>query len=376
MRTRKRDADMKNDCPERAAMHDFLTALFPAISPNWLLLWGLPSKQSMFIQDLTPEVLAKLHAWAQLENVYVGVGLRDKDYGPNLRGGRDTIVAIPGVCLDIDIQHEVHTKPKLAPSQEAAMKLIEEMGPPPAIVIHTGHGLQAWWLFPEPLILDTPAERHGAEELAKAWNSTARTRAHQLGLDVDQVGDLARVMRPPGTWNRKAAPCPVKVLVFDNDRRYQPSELERFLLLESSVQRPDSLGIDSKVTLNLSAEPPFDKFVALLRDEPRFQQSWDHTRKDLKDKSLSGYDMSLARFAYLNGWTAQEIVNLIIAHRRKYGDDVKLLRKDYLARILKRLAEDKRGFMEVSHSATTAGHALPSIVSDSICGPSIVILCR
>ena len=43
--------------------------------------------------------------------------------------------------------------------------------------------------------------------------------------------------------------------------------------------------------------------------------------------------MSLATRALAAGWTGQEVVNLLIAHRRKHGEDLKL-RKDYYERTL------------------------------------------
>jgi hypothetical protein len=329
--------------PDQAVLAEFLTALFPVIRPHWLLFWGLPSKRSVLVQDMTSETLADILAWAQVENVHVGVGLRDENYGPYQRGDGDAVTGIPGLCVDIDIRHEVHKKRNLPPSQEDAMKLLKEMGLPPTIIVHTGHGLQAWWLFEEFWQFDVDGDdREKAEALMKAWNRTLRARAHWRGWDVDQVGDLPRVMRPPGTWNRKADPCPVRIISFDKDRRYQPSDFEHYLLVDVAVQTAPSPHTHWDFTLDPLANPPVEKFEPLLDAEPRFRRSWGHTRKDLKDTSLSGYDMSLARLAYLKNWTTQEIVNLLIAHRRKYGDEVKLLRRDYFVRMLNRLVEEKQ----------------------------------
>ena len=52
--------------------------------------------------------------------------------------------------------------------------------------------------------------------------------------------------------------------------------------------------------------------------------SCERQRTDLPDSSASGYDQSLANFAANAGWSDQEIVNLLIAHRRTFGDDLNL----------------------------------------------------
>ncbi len=84
------------------------------------------------------------------------------------------------------------------------------------------------------------------------------------------------------------------------------------------------------------AEPPAAHFAALLANSKIFQQSWEHTRKDLSDQSLSSYDMSLATIAVYADWDDQDIVNLIIAHRRMNGSLAKGIRSDYLKRTLSR----------------------------------------
>jgi hypothetical protein len=50
----------------------------------------------------------------------------------------------------------------------------------------------------------------------------------------------------------------------------------------------------------------------------------------LDDQSQSGYDLSLASLAALDGWPYQAILNLLIANRRKFGADLKLRESYYL----------------------------------------------
>ena len=60
---------------------------------------------------------------------------------------------------------------------------------------------------------------------------------------------------------------------------------------------------------------PIAKHEAFLENDGTYKASWLHKRRDLADKSLSGYDMSLASLAGQAGWSPGEIAALIRAHR-------------------------------------------------------------
>jgi len=94
----------------------------------------------------------------------------------------------------------------------------------------------------------------------------------------------------------------------------------------------DSLYDDSTLTVRPDAEPPAEKMAALLANAITFRRTWEHRRD--RRWSLSEYDLSLASFAAAVGWSDQEIADLIVAHRRKYGETRKGLRVDYLRRTI------------------------------------------
>lgn len=317
----------------------FLGALFPEIRPSHLLIWGAPSLQGMFVQDVTDDVVTRIKEWAEKESVYLGCGLRDANYGANERGKRHTVTAIPGVWLDVDYLSSTHKKPNL-PTKEAARELLDSMGLPPTIVIHTGHGYQGWWLFKEPWTLESDEERNKAEALTKGWCSTLRAKCRAKGWDADQVGDLPRVMRLPGTWNRKEVPRKVEILQMLLDRRYDPSAFEQYLLAEQYHPAENLPNVEYQFTLAADAEPPASKLTVYLENDAMFKQTWLRKRPDMQDQSQSSYDLALATRALLAGWTAQEIVNLLIAHRRMGHQEPKL-RLDYYRATLNRASHNK-----------------------------------
>lgn len=342
-------------------LSQFLTAVWPDLDGRWLLFWGAPSKRSSWVQSIGGDELAALDIWATKENVYLGCGLRGANLGPTERGKKADVVAIPGVWLDLDYGSE-HKKPNLPQTEADAMTLLGEMGPAPSIIVHSGRGLQAWWLFNEPWVFESDEDRAKAERLTMGWCSTLRSRAKAHGWDADQVGDITRVMRLPGTWNRKGVAKKTRLLSL-TDVRYEPSDLEGYLLPETEEQTATA-NLTWAFDMHAAAEPPAEKFMRLCEIDSAFKGAWEHARTDLQDQSASSYDLSLATKALAASWTGQEVVNLLIAHRRNQKADLKL-RKDYYERTLN-LAMAGKGVEERRTLAKTLenGQALPPHVAN------------
>jgi len=107
----------------------------------------------------------------------------------------------------------------------------------------------------------------------------------------------------------------------------------------------------SSITLDPDAEPPSSKLAALIHNSPKFADSWFHTRKDMRDDSLSSYDMSIATIAAYAEWSDQEIANLLISHRREAGSVEKSLRRDYVERTIALARDATRHEMRDEESA-------------------------
>lgn len=98
--------------------------------------------------------------------------------------------------------HENHVP--LIPSVEACMDVIDATGfPAPTEWIHSGGGMYAWWLLPEPFAVDAE-QLSTMAELSARWQRVIELAAASLGYHYGAgVGDLSRVLRIPGTVNRK-----------------------------------------------------------------------------------------------------------------------------------------------------------------------------
>jgi len=155
--------------------------------------------------------------WAIAQNhsadVWFGIGLREQDPGPGKRGSTDDVSAIPGFWFDLDVLGPGHTETKLPETLEAAEQFLEALPLKPTIVVHSGGGFQAYWLFRNSLIFRSDnATRERVKGLSARWNRFLIAEGRQRGWRFDNTNDLARVLRVPGTWNRKTD-TPVLVTV-------------------------------------------------------------------------------------------------------------------------------------------------------------------
>lgn len=163
-------------------------------------------------------------------DVYFGVGSTLAAVGTHERSKNTEISSIPGIWVDIDVQapgaHKINALPADIPS---AMSLLpDEL--PPSLVVWSGYGLHAYWLFREPWNFDTQAERNQAAELLRNLQAVIKSKAEKNNWKIDTTSDLARVLRLPGTMNRKIQDSPVMCQVIErSDIRYNPSDIEHLL---------------------------------------------------------------------------------------------------------------------------------------------------
>jgi hypothetical protein len=204
----------------------FFEALYPNQPDGYLLLWTLQDKHSYWHSATTPEAIAaQVSALPSSLDVYFGAGLSPQVYGSNQRCPADSIAAIPGVWADFDFLSPGHKKKNLPPNEGAILELLDQAELPPTISVHSGHGLQCYWLFTEPFRFSNELDREIGATLTRRWNNTLRILSRSRGWDMDATHDLARVLRVPGSWNNKAEPKPVLIVTMNDAIRYTRDEI-------------------------------------------------------------------------------------------------------------------------------------------------------
>lgn len=190
----------------------FLAGLYGTAEDGWLTLFAVnPTTGTRSVEWVPATQPAALAAAAAPHtatcDIWYGVATRKERLDGGRRGGDSDCLAVPGLWVDIDIAGPNHrTAHPLPPSEEAALELIWSFNLPATVIVHTGGGLHAYWLFGEMTDVGDVAP------LLPQWGATWRRLAASRSWHIDNVWDPARILRLPGTWNRKAEPIPVRVL--------------------------------------------------------------------------------------------------------------------------------------------------------------------
>lgn len=206
----------------------FLAALYGDIDTGWLTLFSVSRTAQGSHTDWFPigdiEAAATRAATrAETSCVWFGVATR-REHLTSGRGGSTDCHQIPGLWLDLDVAGPRHANAtNLPPTVDDAWTLLGRFEHPPSIVIDSGGGLQAWWLFTEPHQLPD-------DQLLDRWHATWTRLGAELGWHVDNVFDPARIMRLPGTLNRKPGVEPAAVqLVSATELAYDVTNLAEIL---------------------------------------------------------------------------------------------------------------------------------------------------
>lgn len=148
--------------------------------------------------------------------------------GERSRGTEQDSFILPGFAADLDIAGPGHATSKTLPPDEAsAMQIVAESGLPiPTMWVHSGGGLYPWWLLENPQDIREPADLARAKDLSEKIQKILVVTGDKLGWHVGgEVGDMARMLRVPGTVNRKEGlerPC----------RILEPASLDHYFFTE------------------------------------------------------------------------------------------------------------------------------------------------
>lgn len=228
--------------PQAARM--WLDVLYPGDTPGLIHISATGNWQGRTFSD-RDKAVAYMQTMDGREGVYLRattLRARPADGG---RGGAADSLTLPGLWADLDIagpghKHDLcpagcprghtHITRPLPPDEDQARRIIAESGlPAPSVWVHSGGGLYPWWLLEQPVQVDN-ANMEQLKKLSARWQTVIGRAATAIGWHYGTgVGDLARVLRIPGTVNRKAGlarPCRI---VEDGTDAYTVDSLEAAL---------------------------------------------------------------------------------------------------------------------------------------------------
>lgn len=285
---------------------EFLEALWGSPPPGFIQLWNLTDRRSEYYST------TQINLDAQ-PDVFTAICTTARRLGARQRAKADQTAALCGLVLDLDI------KPLAFRNRTQALSFANRFARP-TITVDSGYGVHAYYLFPEPWVFRQISERERAKTILQQWVALHQIEAARSGIHLDSVGDLARVLRLPGSLNAKDPADPKTVTVIEGrGPRWTYSQLARHLTTMPVVQSPcEQQRAPAAVAVDLRQDASAfgAKLDALLANSPEFSAVWTGARRF---PSLSEADLSLCSLA-AGAMNDAELSELIRSNRERHQD--------------------------------------------------------
>ncbi len=249
-------------------------------------------------------------------------------------------------CLWTDIDHV---------TVDAARDRITKSGlPPPSIIVNSGNGVHLYWLLDQPYLIDDVGDppavetewvekpggrkkprkyvvengdlvyldqrRHASRLSGKAQHAQDVLTGIAKALDGDHTTDLSRLLRLPGSLNRKderngRKPVPTVLVECEPSRRYSFAEFERFASPSPETERVKKIAFMPLPKVRKTSAAKGDKLAELVA-----------ACGIAPAGSRSEADFSLCCYAIKNGidkeqvWGSVEQVGKFAERGRRYFD--------------------------------------------------------
>lgn len=172
---------------------DFLSRIFPDTPWALAAIEPFPERSNARVEVLlaTPQEQTKVKNWLAKYNNVWNLYFIVNTTAPNIRTSplKSEITQVRALHVDVDFSS--------IPTQEdwdEALSSIRNLTPPPTVIINSGGGYQAFWLFDKPLPTDTE------EAYGDRVESVNQAIARYVN-GGDHCHNVNRLMRLPGTMN-------------------------------------------------------------------------------------------------------------------------------------------------------------------------------
>lgn len=242
---------------DKQGVREFFRRVHGPEPRGWLVVWtrqdGATRAFDLALDDSFDKALDYVASRAADCDVYSAIGLQAEAPRNGGRGKEDGVISLPGVWCDIDIRSPVHKSSQLPTTEQEALALVATVGLEPSVLVRSGYGLQAYWLFKEPFLIENEAERQELKSLSRRFQQHLRNYAGTRGWKIDPTADLCRVLRIPGTFNHKLAGETRPVTADYFDRAYNRDEIDEIL---SGIDDPTTAPSEPPLNLPPARLPP------------------------------------------------------------------------------------------------------------------------
>lgn len=286
----------------RAATKSFLADLWAPIEEGFIEIRILPAANAVdryprqqWFRSIDDAVgfLDEYSSENSGAGVYFGVAKRRR------RGGSKTdILGVSSLWADIDTENNGWDTDRCVQKLEGLPDHVK-----PSALIHSGGGLHAYWFLQDRLL----AKTHTADVEA-ANGAVARF------VGGDNVGNIDRILRMPGTWNTKRGPAKAalcKILFCHQFRRFDSD-----VLVAAIGPRPPLFGPRNNLrSKHHSAMTTLQTLPPMALDE-----LWSKRVRYHPPPGYIGVNEAITRTVaklYCVGWRGEEIVDAVLKRVRR-----------------------------------------------------------
>lgn len=235
-------------------------------------------------------------------DVYFGVTPRRGRHGDE-----EHVARINALWADVDAKC-------FGESKKRAMEALQELPLPPSAVVDSGRGYHAYWFLTTPIQND--AEGNGKRLAQAAMRGIREALTQKADSPLDNVHDLARILRVPGTLNHKEEPpLPVELVALEAESTYDVAEfVNAGLWKESPVacRQPET-----HASYELDDEEVVERAEAALNGE-KFKQLMGGDWSEYKSQSEA--DLALCSILAFHTGGDREQIDRIFRESRLWRD--------------------------------------------------------
>ena len=277
------------DTKRIAAARNHIEAVFGDTREGVATLWSKAGGTMAFrlVEPGAKDAMARAAVNASVTtDIYYGVNILGTRPAGGGRGSADQVRLVTSLVADVDVKPGEANKPKTLAEARA---FIESLPLRPSRITLSGSGFHVYWILDAPYVIASDDARAEIQTLSGRWSSYVLNLAAERGYRLDNIGDLARVLRLDGTINRKHDGAADVVLVEESTVRYGLSDFLSLLPAEvaspPSAARPTSnqpLRLDAAAILaRARAASNGGKFIALYDHGDLGGHGGDHSAADL-----------------------------------------------------------------------------------------------
>ncbi len=224
---------MKNNITTK----EFLQLMYGKCVDGCITITTLPDSRNEHIPVTELERAAeRIKELGTRTNTYYCVALRQEGLAPYIRGNIEQVHTVVCMAADVDVFGPAHKEKELPKTEEEAMAFVNGLKLKPSIVVQSGNGVHAIWLLDKPFIIHNEDEREQIRELSAGFGMYVIGEGRKKGWKLDNVQDIPRMLRAPGSLNFKNDP-PKQCEVYSAEEiRYPLSAFDGFKRTTGNVE--------------------------------------------------------------------------------------------------------------------------------------------